>query len=146
MASVNRVILIGRLTREPECRSFANGGKVANFGFAVDGARKKNPNTGQWESEPCFLDCKAFNRGEHGKTADLIEQYLRKGSQAYIEGHLVLESWTSQAGEKRSKIVVQVDVVQFLDSKRDDAPRRAAETDAAPVGAVPSEPDYDIPF
>ena len=63
---------------------------MAAFGFAVNN-RKKNQQTGQWEEEPVFLDCEAFNRGEFGKTADLIEQYLRKGYQAYIEGHLKLD-------------------------------------------------------
>ena len=85
MANLNKVMLIGRLTRDPEIRVFANGGKVASFGFAVNN-RKKNPTTGQWEDEPVWLDCEAFNRGETGKTADLVEQYLRKGHQAYIEG------------------------------------------------------------
>src|SRR5689334_4863631 len=86
MANLNKVMLIGRLTRDPELRSFANGGRVANFGFAVNN-RKKNQQTGEWEEEPVFLDCEAFNRGEFGKTADLVERFLKKGRQAYIEGH-----------------------------------------------------------
>jgi len=148
MANLNKVMLIGRLTRDPESRMFANGGKVTKFGFAVDGARKKNPSTGQWESEPCFLDCEAFNRGETGKTADLVEQYLRKGSQAYVEGHLVLNQWTTQDGQKRSQIRVVVDNVQFLDSKQDGgaprssggpAPRRSV---SPPQDGMPEE-NYD---
>jgi single-strand DNA-binding protein len=120
MANLNKVMLIGRLTREPECRMFSNGGKVANFGFAVNN-RKKNQQTGQWEDEPVFLDCEAFNRGETGKTADLIEQYLHKGYQAYIEGHLKLDQWNDKTtGEKRQRIKVVVDNVQFLEPKRDD--------------------------
>jgi single-strand DNA-binding protein len=113
-------MLIGRLTRDPECRMFSNGGKVANFGFAVNN-RKKNQQTGQWEDEPVFLDCEAFNRGETGKTADLIEQYLRKGAQAYIEGHLKLDQWNDKtSGEKRTKIKIVVENVQFLEPRRDD--------------------------
>src|SRR5262245_10230883 len=61
MANLNKVMLIGRLTRDPEVRMFSNGGKVASFGFAVNN-RRKNQQTGQWEDEPCFLDCEAFNK------------------------------------------------------------------------------------
>src|SRR6478736_5188495 len=85
MANVNKLILIGRLTRDPETRTFANGGKVAKFGFAVTN-RKKNSQTGQWEDVPMFIDCEAYNRGEFGKQADLVEQYLAKGRQVYLEG------------------------------------------------------------
>src|SRR5215831_14371748 len=82
MANLNKVMLIGRLTRDPEMRTFSNGGKVAKFGFAVNN-RKKNQQTDQWEEEPVFLDCEAFNRGETGKLADNVERFLHKGSQAY---------------------------------------------------------------
>jgi single-strand DNA-binding protein len=114
MANLNKVMLIGRLTRDPEVRTFSTGGKVASFGFAVNN-RKKNSGTGQWEDVPVFVDVEAFNRGETGRQlADLVEQYLRKGHQTYIEGHLQLDQWTSQDGQKRSKLKVVVDNVQFL--------------------------------
>src|SRR6266478_4660610 len=77
MANLNKVMLIGRLTRDPEARTFANGGKVTKFGFAVNNS-KKNPQTGQWEDVPVFLDCEAFNRGDNGTLADRIETTLRK--------------------------------------------------------------------
>ena len=73
MANLNKVMLIGRLTREPEARSFSNGGKVVKFGFAVNN-RKKNMSTGQWEDEPVFVDCEAFNRGETGKKEDVVDE------------------------------------------------------------------------
>lgn len=119
MANLNKVMLIGRLTREPEVRMFNNGGKVASFGFAVNN-RKKNQQTGQWEDEPVFIDCDAFNAigRETGKTADLVEQYLHKGNQAYIEGHLKLDQWEDKnGGGKRSKLKVIVDNVQFLEPR-----------------------------
>src|ERR1700722_17490360 len=72
MANLNKVMLIGRLTRDPEVRAFSNGGKVAKFGFAVNN-RKKDSQTGQWEDVPMFIDCEAYNRGEFGKQADLVE-------------------------------------------------------------------------
>ena len=117
MANLNKVMLIGRLTRDPEIRTFATGGKVAAFGFAVNN-RRKNASTGQWEEDPVFLDIEAFNRGEGGRQlADLVEQYLHKGHQAYIEGHLKLDQWTGQDGQKRSKIKIVMDNVQFLEPK-----------------------------
>src|SRR5271157_1253743 len=108
MANLNKVMLIGRLTRDPECRVFSNGGKVAKFGFAVNN-RRKNSQTGAWEDEPVFMDVDAFNRGEFGKNADMTEQYLNKGKQIFIEGHLKLDQWTSQDGQKRSRLYVVMD-------------------------------------
>jgi single-strand DNA-binding protein len=143
VASVNKVILIGRLTRDVEVRTFANGGKVAQFGFAVDGARKKNPDTGRWESEPCFLDVKVFNRGETGKSADIAEQYLSKGKQAFIEGKLVMESWTSKDGDRRSKIIVEVENFQFLEPKPQDGDERPQRQERP--ASVPAVQD-EIPF
>jgi single-strand DNA-binding protein len=144
MANLNKVMLIGRLTRDPETRMFANGGKVAKFGFAVNN-RRKNSQTGQWEDEPCFLDVEAFNRGDYGKTADTVEQYLRKGSQAFIEGHLVLEQWTSPEGQKRQRLKVVVDYLQFLDPRPADGSRGPAPVQRKPVnpqGGMPEE-GYD---
>ena len=148
-ANVNKVMLLGRLTRDPEVRVFASGGKVAAFGFAVNN-RRKNQTTGQWEDDPCFLDMEAFNRGDYGKTADLVEQYLRKGHQAFIEGHLKLDQWTTPEGQKRSKIKVVVDNVQFLERRQDGeggmAPRSAPAA-RRPVGSPPAagEDSYDSP-
>src|SRR5262249_2411201 len=142
-----KVMLIGRLTREPECRTFANGGKVAAFGFAVTN-RRKNQQTGQWEDEPMFIDCKVFNRGETGKKADLGEQYLHKGHQAYLEGRLHLEQWDDkQTGQKRSKHVLYVDDFQFLEPKSQDGSGGGSyqKRSAAPQAAAgPSnEPPYE---
>jgi single-strand DNA-binding protein len=153
MANLNKVMLIGRLTRDPEVRMFANGGKVAKFGFAVNN-RRKNSQTGQWEDEPVFLDVEAFNRGEFGKTADLIEQYLHKGNQAFIEGHLRLDQWTSQDGQKRQKLMVVVDNVQFLEPRGEgggrmgSAPRRASSPsgdEGAGLESSPPPSDADLP-
>ena len=116
MANVNKVMLIGRLTRDVESRSFNNGGKVAKFGFAVSN-RKKNPQSGQWEEVPMFIDCEVYNRGEFGKSADLAEQYLAKGKQVYLEGRLELDQWDDKtSGQKRSKHKLVVENMQFLDS------------------------------
>ena len=136
MANLNKVMLIGRLTRDPETRMFSNGGKVAKFGFAVNN-RRKNPQSGQWEDEPVFLDVEVFNRGETGKKADVAEQYLRKGTQVFIEGHLQLDQWTSQDGQKRSKLKIVVDNFEFLERREEGGGPRPSS------GPRPSAPPAD---
>jgi single-strand DNA-binding protein len=157
MANLNKVMLIGRLTRDPEMRTFANGGKVASFGFAVNNF-KKNPTTGEREQEAVFLDVKAFNRGERGRQlADLVEQYLHKGNQVYLEGHLLLEQWTSQDGQKQSKLRIVLDDLQFLEPRADGgmgdggarpaartAPMARTPAAPAPMGAGFDEPPHDL--
>ena len=146
MANLNKVMLIGRLTRDPEMRTFSNGGKVAKFGFAVNN-RKKNQQTGQWEDEPVFLDVEAFNRGESGRQADLVEQYLAKGRQVFIEGHLRLDSWTAQDGQKRNRLVVVVDNLQFLDSRQEGEGNGGGNGNAAraPRAAATAGPKKSAP-
>ena len=142
MANLNKVMLIGRLTRDPEIKTFGNGGKVANMGFAVNN-RRKNKDTGQWEDVPVWVDLKAFNRDTGRKLADLIEQSLRKGQQVYIEGHLVLEEWTGKEdGKKQSKMVVYVDDMQFLE-KREGGGASAKASASSDVGDGKIE---EVPF
>lgn len=151
--TLNKIMLIGRLTRDPEVRTFSNGGKVAAFGFAVSN-RKKNSNTGEWEDDPMFIDCKVFNRGENGRQADHIQTYTGKGRMVFLEGHLILEKWETD-GQKRSKHVLYVDNFQFLEkTDRPAAPRQETpeqpghyegEDDIRPFGIV-GPPDTDIPF
>lgn len=116
MGNLNKVMLIGRLTRDPEVTEFKNGGKVANLGFAVHN-RRKNTHTGEWEETPVWLNMKAYNH-EHGrKLADLAAR-LHKGRQVFVEGHLVLEQWTGKEdGTRHSKLFVYVDAVEFLGEK-----------------------------
>jgi single-strand DNA-binding protein len=143
MANLNKVMLIGRLTRDPEVRTFSTGGKVAKFGFAVNN-RKKNPQSGEWEDVPVFLDIEAFNRGEMGKNADRIEQYLHKGMQIFIEGHLQLDQWTGDNGEKRSKLKIVVDNWQFLEPRQEGGGGRSPSAPARkPASPSPSEERYD---
>jgi|SRR5262245_48632877 len=121
MADLNKVMLIGRLTRDVETRTFSTtGGKVAKFGLAVAYIRdKKDPNTGEWGGgETTFIDIEVFNR-ENRQLADLVEQRLRKGSQVYIEGRLRLNKWTTQDGQERQKLLVVADNLEFLDPRTD---------------------------
>ncbi len=154
MANLNKVMLIGRLTRDPETRTFTNGGKVAKFGFAVSN-RKKLPD-GTWGEEPVFVDVSAFNRETGRKLADLVEQYMHKGHQFYIEGHLVFEQWEKD-GQKQSKLRVVMDDFQFLEPRQDggapgeggqrsqQARKPAAAPAARPAASPPMEPNYDEP-
>src|SRR5262249_19031223 len=147
---LNKVMLIGRLTRDPESRAFASGGKVANFGFAVNN-RRKNNTTGEWEDEAVFIDCEVFNRGETNKLAERVEQTLRKGQQIFIEGHLRLDQGTGQDGQKRSKIKVRVDNFQYLEPRSDGegggrySSGSAGARRPAPPPAYEAEPDNAEP-
>jgi single-strand DNA-binding protein len=151
VANLNKVMLIGRLTRDPEVRVFGNGGKVAKFGFAVNN-RRKNQQSGQWEDEPVFLDMEVFNRGETGKQADLIESSLRKGHQVFIEGHLRMDNWTDKEGQKRSKLLVVVDNFQFLERREDGGqrmsspPRQSQSSGYNEPAEEPQGGGDDIPF
>ena len=150
MANLNKVMLIGRLTRDPEVRTFSNGGKVAKFGFAVNN-RRKNQQTGEWEDEPVFIDVDAFNRGDFGKLADRVES-LRKGQQVFLEGHLRLNQWTSQDGQKHSKLEVVLDNLQYLEPRADGAgmgaggaPRASGMAPRRQSSPPPSRGGYDEP-
>ncbi len=145
MANLNKVMLIGRLTRDPEVRTFGNGGKVAAFGFAVNN-RKKNAQTGQWEDEPIFLDVEAFNRETGRKLADLVEQHFRKGAQFYLEGHLRLDQWQDKNdGSKRSRLKIVLEDFQFFEPRQDgmnseggSVSRPARASSPAPAGRRPA--------
>lgn len=124
MANFNKVMLIGRLTRDPETRAFPNGGMVAKIGFAVTN-RRKNTQTGQWEDEPMFIDVEAFNRGENGTLANRVEQYLRKGALICVEGKLHWEQWDDKTtGQKRTKHKVVIDNFTFLETRAEAEARQ----------------------
>lgn len=147
MANLNKVMLIGRLTRDPEIKTFSNGGKVANIGFAVNN-RRKNAESGQWEEVPVWVDLKASNRESGRKLADLAEQYLRKGHQVYIEGHLVLEEWTGKEdGKKQSKMRVAVDDIQFLEKRGDGTSKSMPSSQGSSTASTSGgESLEDVPF
>ncbi len=146
MASLNKVMLIGRLTKDPEPpRVLPNSGStVVKFGFAV-GRSKKNPQTGQWENDPnpLFLDCEVFTRPDATRNlCNLITQYARKGSQLYLEGRLQLDTWEDKnGGGKRSKHKLVVDSVELLDKAGGDSGGGGddeSRASFAPRGAAPA--------
>lgn len=112
--SINRVIISGNLTRDPELRSTAGGTSVLGFGVAVND-RRKNQQTGEWEDYPNFIDCTMF-----GARADALNKYLSKGTKVTIEGKLRWSQW-ERDGQKRSKIEVIVDELEFMSSRNSDA-------------------------
>jgi single-strand DNA-binding protein len=145
MANYNKVVLVGRLTRDVETRAFANGGMVAKIGFAVSTQRKKNPQTGQWEDTPMFIDCEAFNKDNY-KLADIIRDYCRKGSQILIEGHLELDTWDDKTtGAKRSKHKVVITGMQLLDPKGSGPGPGGSTAAAVSSGTGFSQPQYSAP-
>lgn len=121
MATLNKVMLIGRLTDNPEApRAMPSGGQVIKFRFAV-GRSKKNPQTGQWENDPnpLYIDCEAFSRPDARRDlVNLIQQYCKKGDSLYIEGRLQLDQWEDKnGGGKRSKHKIVVDSLEFIGGK-----------------------------
>jgi len=153
MANLNKVLLIGRLTADPEIRYTPSGMNIASLRMAVNNFRK-GPDGNRIE-EACFIDCTAF-----GKTAELAQQYLKKGRQVFIEGHLRFEQWDDKTtGQKRSKHTVTVDRLEFLDSRGEGGGDQDGGGYAAGAGGgrqaagrgasradEPPPADDDIPF
>jgi len=136
--NLNKVMLAGNLTRDPQVRFFANERAVADFGLAIN--RKFKTNDGQQKEEVTFVDIECW-----GRTAELVGQYLTKGRPAYIEGHLKLDQWDDkESGKKRSKIKIVADTVQFLGSanRGDGSGKGVADgaSDDAHVDSAPSAP------
>ena len=109
---INRVTLVGRLTRDPELKHLPSGSAVLEMGLAVNG--RKQDASGQWVDKPNFFDVKVF-----GNQAEMLSQHLGKGRRIGVDGRLDWSSWESQDGGKRSKVEVIAQSVQFLDSRGD---------------------------
>lgn len=110
MYMFNKVILVGNLTRDIEMRFSQGGMAIANTAIAT--SRKFKSNAGEQKEEVCFVDITFF-----GRSAEVANQYLRKGSKILVEGRLIFDQWVDQNGQKRSKHSVAVDNMQMLDSK-----------------------------
>lgn len=106
--SVNVVVLVGNLTRDPELRATPGGTSVCRLGLAVN-ERTKDPNSGEWGERPNFFDIDVF-----GAQGENCAQYLHKGRQVAIEGRLRWRSWETQEGQKRSAVSVVANTVQFI--------------------------------
>ena len=124
--SINRVTISGNLTRDADLRSTQGGMAIMGFGVAVND-RRKNQQTGEWEDYPNFVDCTMF-----GTRAEKLQPYMAKGTKVAIEGKLRYSSWEHE-GQRRSKLEVIVDEIEFMSSRQQDAPPavRAAGVPAA---------------
>jgi len=107
----NRVILVGNLTRDVELKYTPNGMAIAKFGLATNRSYKDNT-TGELKQEVMFIDITVF-----GRSAEVANQYLKKGKKVLVEGRLVLDQWVDSSGQKRSKHSIVADKIQFMDPK-----------------------------
>ena len=110
--NVNRVLLLGHLTRDPELRSLPNGNAVAKFGIAMN-RRWTDKQTNELRDEVCFVEVDAF-----GPQAQLIREHFAKGKPMFLEGRLRLDQWETKTGEKRSQLKVVLDRFEFVPDGR----------------------------
>jgi len=147
----NRVILVGNLTRDVEIRYSQSGSAIGKVGIATN--RRFKGSNGEMKDETMFIDLTFF-----GRTAEIANQYLRKGSKVLVEGRLVLEQWTAQDGTKRSKHSITVDNLQMLDRPGEtggtggygggqsqsygggNAPQSGGYSQPAPASSQPQQP------
>jgi single-strand DNA-binding protein len=145
MAAINRVVLVGNLTRDPELRHTPSGTAVCNLRLAVNTRRKDE--TGQWVDKPNYFDITVWgNQGER------CAQYLSKGRPVGVDGRLEWREWETPEGNKRQAVDVVADTVQFLGGRGDGEGGGGggyipADATATPAGDFPTSPtDDDIPF
>jgi single-strand DNA-binding protein len=145
MASYNKVILMGNLTRDPELKYLPSGTAVARLGLAVSHSYTDRQ-SGEKKEEVCFIDLDAF-----GKTAETMNEYLQKGRPVLIEGRLRYRTWETDDGQKRGKHDVFVERFQFVDSRQggDEPGAYGQSGDSTPqtsVSEAPPTTEDDIPF
>lgn len=143
MANFNKVIMAGRLTRDPELTFLPSQTPVVEFGLAT--SHKFKGSDGQMKEDTCFVDCRMY-----GKRAEVIKKYLSKGDPLMIEGRLQFDRWEAQDGSKRSKHRIFVESFEFMGSGKSSGQGNneygnSGANDQAPSGTdnVPSD---DIPF
>jgi single-strand DNA-binding protein len=141
-ANINRVVLVGNLTRDPELRHTPSGTPVCNLGIAVNGRRRDE--SGNWVDKPNFFRISVF-----GNQAESCAQYLSKGRPVAIDGRLDWRQWEAQDGSKREAVEIVAESVQFLGSRGDGD---GGGNQFVPAGAqqesadFPAAADDDIPF
>ena len=137
MASFNKVVLLGNVTRDPELRYIASGTAVTDIGLAVNDRRKTA--TGEWVEETTFVDVTLW-----GRTAEVAGEYVTKGSPLLIEGRLKLDTWEKD-GKKNSKLRVVCERMQLLGSRGDGPRGEGARPKARAAGGrpAPQVDEYD---
>ncbi len=141
--SINRVCISGNLTRDPELRQSAGGLPILKMGIAVND-RRKNPQSGEWEDVPNFFDVTMF-----GTRAESVSRFLSKGSKLAVEGKLRWSQWETPEGDKRSKVEIIADEIEFLSARGEGGGQGGGSGYSAPASksAPASSPvEEDIPF
>jgi single-strand DNA-binding protein len=136
MASVNKAILVGRLGRDPEMRVTPQGTPVVNFSLAT--TDRLGPGR---DGQPRQERTEWHNIVAFGKLAELVNQYLKKGRSAYIEGRIQTRTWDDRDGNKRNRTEIVAQVVQFLDSRGGNGGARGAQAGAAAPAGAAEPPD-----
>src|SRR5688500_17392897 len=145
MANINRVVLVGNLTRDPELRHTPSGTAVCSLRLAVN-TRRKDGATGEWTEKPNYFDITVWgNQGEN------CAQYLAKGRPVAIDGRLEWREWEAQDGSKRQAVEVIADSVQFLGGRGEGGGEGGGDQSFAPAAEksdadFPAAADDDIPF
>ena len=159
MASLNKVLLIGNLTRDPEVRMLPSGRSVCKFGLAMN--RNFKDAEGNRREETTFVDVESF-----GPRGEALARFFTKGKPIFVEGRLKLDQWESQTGEKRSRLLVELDNWEFVGSRQDsydnqppqqsqDVPQTQSVPTEEPADSIPegdpqvsADPDLneDVPF
>lgn len=147
----NKVVFVGNLTRDIELRYASSGSAIANTGIATS---RKFTQNGERKEEVCYIDITFF-----GRSAEVANQYLRKGSKILVEGRLKFDQWVAQDGSKRSKHSVIVETMQMMDSKQDaqaeqpqqhtdyqHVPKQEHQNNIPPQQQSIDIDDYEIPF
>lgn len=149
MASYNKVILMGNLTRDPELKYLPSGTAVANFGLAMN-ETYTDRQTGEKREEACFVEVETW-----GRQAEIVNEYFQKGRPILLEGSLKFDSWEADDGTKRSRLKVRAFRFQFVGGPQEGD--GAGAYDQASPGSMPSSPEFsgeqgpsttddDIPF
>jgi single-strand DNA-binding protein len=143
MATINSVVLVGNLTKDPELRHTPSGMAVCSLRLAVN-TRRKDQATGEWGEKPNFFDITVW-----GQQGENCAQYLAKGRPVGVQGRLEWREWEAQDGTKRQAVEVVADTVQFLGSRAESEAGQfvpAGATAAQSADFPPSAADDDIPF
>ena len=138
MASLNRVLLIGNLTRDPDVRMMSNGRPVCNFGIALN--RSYKDAEGNRKDETTFVEVESF-----GPRAEAVGRFFTKGRSIFIEGRLKLDQWESKEGEKRSALRVVLDSFEFVDSKQDASSSNVRSVDSVPPQVIEDSKNSSLP-
>ena len=137
MPNLNKVLLMGNLTRDPELRTLPSGVAVCNFGMAIN--RNFTDREGNRREETTFVDVESF-----GKQAETISRYMVKGRGVFVEGRLKLDQWENNAGEKRSKMRVALENFQFVGGRGDDDSHASSDRSLT-ANATTSPPQENDP-